>query len=342
MKLTIGIKALNEEHNIAAALDSAVKAAQPWQGEVILADSGSSDRTVEIASTYPVHVIQLADTSQRSCGAGAQLAFQSARGEYFYLLDGDMVLDPGFLNAAIPYLEAHPELAAVGGRVREINTEAHDFKIRAATVQSDSNWMPGEVDQLDCGGLYRTSAIQSVGHFADRNLHAFEEFELGARLRSHGWKLARIDHASVDHFGHQTGGYTLLWRRFKSGYSSAVGEVLRGALGRPHLSIVLRDLGHIRNSLFVVVWWVMLLAVLVVPVPMNVGFGLRAIVFLILLTLPAGLLAIRRRSLSLGVYSVAAWNISALGSFAGFFRHRTDPGEVISAVRLGQPAERRA
>jgi len=338
MKLSIGIKALNEERNIAAALSSAMKAAEPWRGEVILADSGSTDRTLEIAAGYPVRVVQLADITERCCGAGAQLAFQSARGDYFYLLDGDMVLDTDFLNAAIPYLEAHPELAAVGGRVREVNTEAHDFKIRAATVASNANWLPGEVEQLDCGGLYRTAAIESVGYFADRNLHAFEEFELGARLRGQGWKLARIDHAAVDHFGHQTDGYTLLWRRFKSGYSGAAGEVLRGAIGGRHLPIVLKDLGHIRNGALVAVWWGLLILVALVPVPLANGWLVRVAAFLALLLLPLAGLTFRRRSLSLGLYSLVSWNISAFGLFAGFFRRRTRPGEPLRSVELSRSA----
>ena len=81
MKLTIGVKALNEEQRIAEALTSALRAAEPFGGEVVLADSGSTDRTLEIASTLPVRIVQLADPSERSCGAGAQLAFQQADGD---------------------------------------------------------------------------------------------------------------------------------------------------------------------------------------------------------------------------------------------------------------------
>ncbi len=79
MKMTIGIKAFNEERHIAASLASAVDAADFLGAEVILADSGSVDRTVEIARQFPVRIIQLADPTERSCGAGAQLAFQDAR-----------------------------------------------------------------------------------------------------------------------------------------------------------------------------------------------------------------------------------------------------------------------
>jgi len=336
MKLTIGVKALNEERRIAEALTSALRAAEPFGGEVVLADSGSTDRTLEIAAALPVRIVQLADPSERSCGAGAQLAFQQADGDYFYLLDGDMVLDPGFLPAAIAHLEANPELAAVGGLVREMNVEGHDFQIRASAVNNDRNWRPGLVDRLDCGGLYRVAAVRQVGHFADRNLHAFEEFELAARLSAQGWKLARIGHPAVDHYGHQTEGYRMLWRRLKSGYAGAAGEVLRGALGRPHLPLVLRRLGHIRNSLAVMAWWALLIACLVVPVPLS----LRAAAFALLLLAPLALLSWRRGSPSLGLYSLVAWNVGAWSLITGFFRPRVAPARALDAVTLATPADR--
>jgi glycosyltransferase involved in cell wall biosynthesis len=336
MKLTIGVKALNEEQRIAEALTSALRAAEPFGGEVVLADSGSTDRTLEIASTLPVRIVQLADPSERSCGAGAQLAFQQADGDYFYLLDGDMVLDPGFLPAAIAHLEANPDLAAVGGLVREMNVEGHEFQIRASAVNNDRNWRPGLVDRLDCGGLYRVAAVRQVGHFADRNLHAFEEFELAARLSAQGWKLARIDHPAVDLYGHQTEGYRLLWRRLKSGYAGAAGEVLRGALGRPHLPLVLGRLGHIRNSLAVMAWWALLIACLVAPFPLAT----RAAAFALLLLGPLALLSWRRGSPSLGLYSLVAWNVGAWSLITGFFRRRVAPAQALEAVTLAQPASR--
>lgn len=334
MKVTVGIKALNEEAHIAGALRSAVDAVAPFGGEVILADSGSTDNTLEIARTFPVRIVQLANLEERCCGAGAQLAFQSAQGDYFYLLDGDMILQPGFLEAGIAYLDANPEVAGVGGLVREVNTEGEGFEIRAQTVARDRNWLPGIVDRLDCGGLYRASAVREAGWFADRNLHAFEEFDLAARLQARGWKLARIDLAAVDHYGHQTGGYKLLLRRIRSGYSGAPGEVLRGALGQPHQHIVLRRMGHVRAGVAVIAWWVMLIASL---------FSGSWWLLLALLVAPIAFLSLRRRSLRLGLYSLAAWNVSAVGLISGLFRRRVHPGRALEAHELtARPAPSKA
>jgi len=322
--ITVGIKAFNEEKHIAASITSAIEAVREFQGDVIVADSGSTDRTINIAKQFPVRVFQLANPAERCCGAGAQLAYQHAQGNYFYLLDGDMVLEAGFLPAAVAYLEANPEIAAVGGEVREMNLANQEFRIRAKSLDKDPNRIPGIVDRLEGGGLYRTSAVREVGYFADRNLHAFEEFELAARLQSRSWKMARINATAVKHFGHTLGGFRLLGRRLRSGYLAATGEILRSAIGTPQLSIVLRRLSHIRNGLIVVFWW----AALLCSIAFNFTF------FLILVLAPLVFLTIRRGSLSLGIYSFASWNACALGLLQGLLHGRIQPDQKIGSIEI--------
>jgi glycosyltransferase involved in cell wall biosynthesis len=334
--LTIGIKALNEEAHIAAALESACAAAAQLGGEVILADSGSTDRTVEIARRYPVRILQLADPTQKSCGTGAQLAFQEARGEFFYLLDGDMVLKAAFLAEGIAFLRAYPEFAAVGGRVREANTKSIEFELRAQSDKVKGSSVAGEVDRLDCGGLYRCEAIRAVGHFADRNLHAFEEFELGARLRAAGWKLARIAVDSVDHYGHAVAGYRLMLRRLQTGYAGGPGEVVRAALGRPHFAHVLRNFSQLRYGFVIWVWWLLLIG--------CIAAG-QWLALALIVALPVAYFTWRRGGLRLGLYSLATWNVSAIGLVQGFLRKRRAPDEAIprrelSAVEPAVPPAR--
>ncbi|WP_428334361.1 glycosyltransferase [Novosphingobium sp.] len=329
VKITIGIKALNEERHVGASIASALAAVAPFGGEVILADCGSTDRTIAIAQAFPIRILQLARPAERSCGTGAQLAFQKADGDYFYILDGDMVLKPEFIAAGIAYLETHPQVAGVGGVVNECNIQAEEFEIRRGLIDKRSHDPERLVDRLDCGGLYRMSALRELGHFADRNLHAFEEFELGARLRAKGWHLARIEMHSVDHFGHTTGGYKLLLARMKSGYSGATGEVVRAAFGQPHWGLVLTSLGHVRNGVAVIAWWVVLL--------WSVASG-RPAVFVTLVLTPLLLLSIRRGSPRLGLFSLLAWNVSALGLVTGLFRNRVAPATPIAAIDLSPPA----
>lgn len=326
IEVSIGIKALNEEKNIERCLDSAVEALRVFpSGEIILADSGSSDHTIEIARRYPVRILQLADLGERCCGAGAQLAFQEAQGAYFYLLDGDMALDPGFLPAGIAYLEAHPDVAGVGGWVTERNVAGQEYQVRADKAKA----FEGEVDHLYCGGLYRTAALRQVGFLADRNLHAFEEFDLGARLLARGWKLVRLDRPGVDHYGHSGDGYRLLWRRWRSGYAGGMGEVVRGAWNRPHWRVVLARLKPLHMAAVVLGWWAALI----------VALGFRSLpALLVLLLLPVLYFTWRRRSVRLGLYSFTVCNVLTLGLIAGMLRRRVAPEKPLAAKDLSPEA----
>lgn len=318
MRVTVGIKALNEEARIAACLDSVMAAVAGMEAQVILADSGSTDATVAIARRYPVRIVRLADKEARSCGAGAQLAFQYADGDYFYMLDGDMTLHPDMLARGIAFLDAHPEAAGVAGVIVERNLDAAEFRVRADRNHTGERW----VDRLDCGGLYRMAALRRVGYFADRNLHAFEEYDLGARLAADGWRLARIGAPGIDHYGHRMGGYRLLFRRLRSGYSDGLGELLRAALGRAHLGVLIRRHRTMQMAFVVIGWWAVL--------AMLLATGRWAAAAL-LAVVPLLLLMARRRSASLGAYSFVTCNVLAIGLVRGLFRRRIPPTRMLAA-----------
>lgn len=337
-KVSILIKALNEERHIAAAIESAMAAIDGMQGkitcEIILADSASTDRTIEIAAKYPIKIVTLLQPADRSCGAGVQLAYQYSSGDFVCLIDGDMVLHRDFLPSAIDFLAANPQFAGVGGLIVQREVENVEYLKRVRDQQSDL--LPGEVTRLDCGGVYRRAAIQTVRYLGDRNLHGSEEFELGARLRAQGWKLARIPVAAIDHHGHRGNAYALLRRRWKTRFAFSTGEILRAALGQRDFPLVRQKL---RRELFlfacVHVWW---LSLMVLPFAMS-GFPVAAAAaWTALAALPFAAMALRCRSVTVGIYSVAAWNIYAAGLWPGFFRPRIDPGRWIDSVVVRKAA----
>jgi glycosyltransferase involved in cell wall biosynthesis len=328
MKIAIGIKALNEAAKIEAALRSALAAVAPYGGHVLLADSGSTDNTVEIARTLPVEIVQLANRDERSCGAGAQLAYQHIDAEYFCLIDGDMALVPGFIEASLDYLDANPRVAGVGGQVIERNLETEEFQIRAAAMANEAHRRAGPVDRLDGGGVYRVAAIRDVGYFSDRNLHSFEEFDLAARLTARGWGLVRIDVAAVEHRGHTGSGYRLLLYRLTSGQMGGAGEVLRASIGQPHFGTVVRRLGHLRKAVVIAGWW-LALALALWRAPWLAAA---------LVVVPVGYLGYRRRSLALGLYSFTMWNALALGLIGGLFRRRVPPARPLASVTYAPAA----
>jgi glycosyltransferase involved in cell wall biosynthesis len=331
--VSIVIKALNEERHIAAAIESAIAALEGTRGEIILADSASTDRTAEIATQYPVKIVSLTSIADRSCGAGVQLGYQYSSGRYVCLIDGDMRLHESFLPAAIEFLETHPQFAGVGGTIVECETGNFEYVKRASAVDPDR--LPGEVTRLDCGGVYRRDALEAAGYMGDRNLNGGEELELGVRLRALGWRLARIDVPAIDHHGHSGNPYALLRRRWATGFAFSTGEILRATLGKSTFRLALRKL---RWDLFLFTavygWWLCLIAT-----PFFVHGPLAATATLTALALlPFVVMVLRCRSLGLGIYSVTAWNVYAAGLWPGLLRRRIDPTRWIQSTVLRDAA----
>ena len=324
-RVSIVIKALNEEAQVEAAIRSALAAVKPFGGEVILADSASTDRTVEIARRFPITIVQLADPTERRCGVGPQLGYQYATGDFIYILDGDMELDPEFIKAAMGVMRRDPRLGGVAGIVEQQQGEA-SYQFRGLKRRRNEA-RPGTVRWLDMGGLYRRSALQEVGYFSDRNLHAFEELELGLRLTSAGWTLQRLPIASVRHHGYDLGTLALLKRRWKTGYLLGAGEVLRASWRQPYFLRAVATQKHLLIALGL--WVALVIAVLALPLT---RWPLVAVA-LVLLTLIC-VRAARSGSVRDALLGQLVWQVHAVALVRGILAPREDPRTPIGARDL--------
>jgi glycosyltransferase involved in cell wall biosynthesis len=332
--VSIIIKAFNEERHIATAIESALAAIAGLNGEVILADGASTDRTVAIAKTYPIRIVRLDSSADRSCGVGAQLGFQYSRGEFLCLIDGDMRLHSRFLAAGMRYLRENPDVAGVGGGI--VNYDAVNLEYVQRARRFDPDRQPGPVTRLGGCGLYRRAAIESLGYLTDRNLHGGEELELAARLHAAGWTLARIDCLAVDHFCRLGNSYQLLLQRMRTRNACSPGELIRASIGRPHFGFVVR---HDRNSLLcglVALWWASITAAIAVAVLAGSWAALAAAVGLA--AFPWAFMSARWRSLTHGLYSLTVWNAQAACFLPGFFRRRKPPAQWVASTAIdGSP-----
>ncbi len=93
--LSIVIPSLNEEKELSSLLDS-IKAQGFSDYEIILADAGSRDKTLDIAKEYGCKIIKGGLPAQgRNKGASV------SSGEIILFLDADVVLPPAFLSSAL-------------------------------------------------------------------------------------------------------------------------------------------------------------------------------------------------------------------------------------------------
>ena len=324
--VSILVKALNEADNIERCLRSCLAALDGIGGEVVVADSLSTDATVELAARFPVTVLRLRDLRDRGCGVGAQLAYQHCRGRYVYLIDGDMELPVSFLRQAIDYLEREPGVGGVAGQLEELAPQADLARIRRHH-RRPAHAGAGPVEALHGGGLYRRQAIEEAGGYVTHpSLHAYEELELALRLRAAGWTIVRLPTVSMRHAGHTAPAFDLLLRRWRSGYALGAGELLRACWRRPYFAQVVR---RFHNLWFAMLWW-LCGALALAWLPRG---PMPSITFAIASAAIVAAMMIRKRSVYFGLYAVTTWQVFAAGILVGALRWRGgDPKRRIDCI----------
>lgn len=327
VELSIIIKTLNEERNIGRCIEAITNSLHDITVEIIVADSGSSDRTVDIAASYPVTVVQLANPAERCCGIGPQLGFQHSHGCYVLLLDADMVLHASFVRCALARMKSDSRCGGIGGQLVECSGSGYEYDLR----RSLSNEQDEEVNWLDGGGLYRREAIMGVGYLSNRNLHAYEEKELGLRLKYAGWHLYRITEVAVDHYGHTIDTVKLLWRRWRSGYADACGESIRACFGQPYILDMLLVHKTLVACLFLQILF--LSGVVVLP-----WFSWPLLIVSLFIVLGTVTQIIRKRSVRSATYSLLYTNVFAIGLARGILKPQLNPLTLIQSVVLKQSA----
>lgn len=199
---------------------------------VIYVDSGSTDGSVAAAQARGAQVVsldmELPFTAARARNAG--LAVLPEGTGLVQFLDGDCVVQEGWIATAQAFLRGHPDVAVVCGRRREMYPEASVYN-----GLIDGEWDTPVGEALACGGdaLMRVEAVQAVGGYR-ADLIAGEEPEMCVRLRKAGWRIWRLDAEMTAHDAQITR-FSQWWQRSKrAGHAFAEGAALHGAAPERH------------------------------------------------------------------------------------------------------------
>ncbi len=175
-KITVIVTTKNEEHNIRECLETAT-----WADEIIVCDSGSTDRTCEIAAEHTANVVQheyINPATQKNW------IIPQAGGEWVMILDADERITPGLRSAIKKAVESgdcdgyrvHRRSYFLGKFIRHCGWN-RDWPLRLFRRDKghynqvevhESIILDGRVGQLD-GDLL---------HYTDRDLrNYFEKFD---------------------------------------------------------------------------------------------------------------------------------------------------------------------
>jgi len=113
--VSVIVPAFNEEENISKCIESILSQNYPGKIEAIIVNDGSTDRTAEIASKYPVKLIDLKKNSGKS--NALNLGFKESKSDILVFSDSDSSMDKDAVRLLVEYLDEHPRTGAVAGNV---------------------------------------------------------------------------------------------------------------------------------------------------------------------------------------------------------------------------------
>jgi glycosyltransferase involved in cell wall biosynthesis len=200
----------NEERNLPRTLDSVMPLVRDGKGEIIVVDSGSTDRTLEIAQSYAAKIFVEA---WKGFAAQKNSAMDKASMDWVLQLDADEVLEP--------------QLAA------EIETV-----LKAGSAMSGF-WIPRKNFFLGRwirhGGFYPDPKLRLIRRGAGR----FEEYGAHPTIKVNG-PTGKLSHALLHNAYPTLGGYI----DHMNSYSSMGAEVAaaKGQRGFSFANILIRPL----------------------------------------------------------------------------------------------------
>jgi len=216
--------------NEGSRLAGCIKSVLHETNVAVYVDSGSVDRSKELARQHGLAVVDLDPalpfTAARARNAGAAWMVEHCPDlQYLHFIDGDCELVPGWLDKAMETMRAEPDLASVCGRRRERSPETSPYN-----QLCDEEWNTAVGLAKTCGGdaLFRIRPFLEVKGFSE-DLIAGEEPDLCHRIRLNGWKIRRIGVDMTIHDAAMTR-FGQWWQRCRrSGYATAEAFARRGS-----------------------------------------------------------------------------------------------------------------
>ncbi|MCX8163390.1 MAG: glycosyltransferase [Candidatus Micrarchaeota archaeon] len=193
MKVSVIIPTLNEEKNIKKSLSSIRRQKFSGEFEIIVADGGSEDKTVEIARKYADKIVT---EHTRTIAAGRQAGAMVAEGEIYVYTDADAVVQKNWLENIVKPFEDKNVVAAYGWIVplKGHSLEVFILKYLALIVAYLSSIIG--LDYLAGSNMaLRASAFKRVGGM---NIHLTtgEDIDIIKRVRKLG-KVVFVPEAVV-------------------------------------------------------------------------------------------------------------------------------------------------
>jgi GT2 family glycosyltransferase len=189
--------------NEGARLVACLQALRAQPRPVVYVDSGSSDGSAEAARPLCDAVLALDParpfSAARARNEGAALLHQRHPGlRHVQFLDGDCLMEPGWLDVAERALDTEPDCAVVIGHLVERHPEASVYNRLCALEWRAPAGVIQNYGALGGIMMVRLAMFEALGGF-NPEVIAGEDSEFGVRVGAAGHRVRKLDAAMARH-----------------------------------------------------------------------------------------------------------------------------------------------
>ncbi len=213
--ISVVIVGWNAKHYLELCLESLTKAPPRRSMEVLVVDNASTDGSVEMIEAKFPWVKLIKSSENLGFAKGNNVAIRQCQGRYIALVNPDVIVFPGCLDALADFLEQNPKVGNVGPRVFNPDMSMQSTCRRFPTLWNNfcsstglsvrfknSRFFAGEhmfyfphdrtlaVDVLvGCFSMIRREALDAVG-LLDEGLFMYgDDVDWCRRARNAGWQV---------------------------------------------------------------------------------------------------------------------------------------------------------
>ena len=223
--LTVSLISHNSRKDLERLLPSLTTAVKPIPHELLLVDNCSKDHTASfLRDNYPDIKITR-NRNKKGYGANHNINLKSARGNYFCLMNADMVVSPDIFEALIAFMETHHDVGIVtpgvtneDGSTQYLNKRypsVADLFVRRFVPEEMKMIFKKRLDRYEMRDLgydhimdvpflsgafmfTRTRLLREINGFDERFFLYFEDVDLCRRMQQN-YRTVYYPHAKVVH-----------------------------------------------------------------------------------------------------------------------------------------------
>jgi hypothetical protein len=224
LAISVIIVTHNHEQYIDRCLKSLIPEVTKLEGEILLIDNKSSDRSALIVSTYP-EVKLFINSQRRGFSANNNFGMALAKGRYILLLNPDTEIVPGALNILIEFMNKRADVGLCGAQLLFPNGQIQPSPRRFPSLGSalarrtplriflrNSSFnrhhlmldvdrsQPFSVDWLLGACLFiRREILDNVGPLDEGFFLYVEDIDWAFRIHKKGWEVYYVPTAQIIH-----------------------------------------------------------------------------------------------------------------------------------------------